>query len=372
MTYTSDHKKYMRKALFLAQKGLGRTSPNPPVGAVIVKSGQVIGEGYHRKAGEPHAEVEAIRNCSESSKDATIYVTLEPCNHRGRTGPCTEAILNAGITEVFIGANDPNPDVKGSGADYLRKQGVTVYEKLLEKECKEILRFFATSIQKKRPYVIYKAAASLDGKTATSAEESQWITSEAARRDVHKLRDHVDAILVGKHTFLKDNPRLTARIPGKKVQNPLRIILNPDLSFPKDCNLLEVLPLNQTVFFYDPERITESQIKKTMAFGFQVKPLIKGTKSTISQILTFLHEEGITSLLLEGGATTAWNFYQEELIDEQVLYLAPKIIGGITAPGVISGQGFQQLSTVPTLNDVTIKQIGCDVRITGKVKYTNQ
>lgn len=359
----------MRKALSLAKKGLGRTHPNPPVGAVIVKSGRIIGMGFHHKAGEAHAEVEAIQNCSEKPKGATIYVTLEPCNHEGRTGACTQAILQAGIAEVFIGATDPNPDVQGSGANYLREHGVIVREELLEKECKEILRFFATSIQKKRPYIIYKAASSLDGKTATSLGESQWITSEAARRDVHKLRDQVDAILVGKHTFLKDNPRLTVRIPSKKIQNPLRLILNPDLSFPENCNLKNIHPLNQTVFLYDPKRVSEQQIKETTAFGFRVKALIKGTRSTVSDILSFLHEAGITSLLIEGGATTAWNFYQEKLIDEQVLYFAPKIIGGATAPGVISGEGFQQLATVPMLNNIEVKKIGCDVRITGKINY---
>lgn len=224
----------MSLALKLARRGLGRTSPNPAVGAVIVRNGKLVGKGYHRAAGEPHAEVEAIRAAGSEARGAELYVTLEPCNHHGRTPPCVEAILEAGIAKVWYGMEDPNPGVRGGGAKRLRDAGVEAVGHVFEKRCRKLNEIYLLNITQKRPFVYLKLAMSLDGRIATRTGHSQWITSEASRRKVHRLRDRVSAIMVGVETIITDNPLLTTRLPQGQGRDPIRIVADSNLRTPSD------------------------------------------------------------------------------------------------------------------------------------------
>ncbi|MBF0273648.1 MAG: bifunctional diaminohydroxyphosphoribosylaminopyrimidine deaminase/5-amino-6-(5-phosphoribosylamino)uracil reductase RibD [Nitrospinae bacterium] len=368
-----ENNRYMRQAIKLAYKGMGYTSPNPPVGAVIVKGNKIIGKGYHQKSGEPHAEIHAINNCTESPKGAELYVTLEPCNHTGKTGPCSEAIIKAGIIKVFIGSIDPNPDVKGSGTVFLEENNIKVVSGILKKECDELIKYFSCFIQKKRPYFIYKSAASIDGKTATATGKSQWITSEKSRIDGHKLRNQVDAILVGKQTFLLDNPQLTTRLTGKRTRNPVRIILNANLSFPKNCTLERIKPLNETIFIYSEKKTTKKDVAAVKNKGFEVFSCETNNKGqfNLKKLCHYLYTKNIASVLIEGGGNTVWNFFNQKLIDEQILYLSPKIIAGKNARGIIDGEGFEDLVNTPVLSEVNIIKLAPDLKITGKIVYQN-
>ena len=235
---TSDDEQFMQLALRLASRGVGYTSPNPMVGAVVVKDGQLVGKGYHQEAGTPHAEVHALRDAGSEATGATLYVTLEPCNHQGRTPPCTEAILNSGVGRVVVGCKDPNPQVRGGGIDFLQSQGVLVEVGIHEEKCLRLNEPFIKHATSALPLVIAKVAASLDGKIASHTGDSRWISNESSRRFVHRLRHAVDAILVGVGTVITDNPRLTTRLPGKKGKNPLRIVLDTHLRTPLDSSVV--------------------------------------------------------------------------------------------------------------------------------------
>ncbi len=368
----------MHLALEEARKGLGYTSPNPPVGAVIVKEDTVSGSGWHKKAGEAHAEVNALRDAAKkgnSAEGATLYVTLEPCCHFGKTPPCTEAIIQAGIARVVVGSIDKNKLVAGKGVQALRNAGITVECEILKKECDELLRFFNCFITKERPYFIHKGACSLDGKTATSAGESQWITSKESREAGHRLRNSVDAILTGAGTLLADNPRLTTRLPGQQCHNPLRLILNPSLKLPeKGCQLLSVSPQSETLFFYDKKRTDLKNKQQIEGAGCRTHALQTGEDGVfdLGELCSLLHKKGVCSVLLEGGAETIAHFYKAKLVDEVHLFLAPMLLGGNNAPGLLGGEGFPALSEAPELTSLTWEKCGCDLSLRGKVVYTGK
>lgn len=312
---------FMAQAIALAKKGLGRTAPNPPVGAIIVKDGRVIGEGYHQKAGTPHAEIVALTSCTEDPKGATIYVTLEPCCHHGKTPPCTQAIQQAGIKRVVFGANDPNPVVSCKGMSELQGGGLEVVAGVCRQEAEDLILWYTHWMKTKRPFTIAKAAMTLDGRIATLDGDSKWISSEESRKRVHELRDQVDGILVGIGTVMKDDPLLTCRVQNGR--DPLRIILDKHLNISNAAKCL-----GQRCMI-----ITESDPKKRpeiLESGSQVIQLVhdKPTESDWEKILDFLGEQGLHSVLIEGGSGIFSSFLKTDLLDALHLYIAPRLLGG--------------------------------------------
>ncbi len=319
---------YMKIALDLAKQRKGLTHPNPTVGAVIVKDNQIIGKGYHYKAGYLHAEREAIKDAKEKGYDlkgSTMFITLEPCCHYGRTPPCTNAIIEEGISKVIIGCLDENPLVKGKGVEILRSHGIEVITGMLEKECKKINEDFFTYILKKRPFVHIKIAQTLDGKIATKTGDSKWITNEKSRYFAHMLRNEATAVLVGTNTALKDNPFLTVRNISTEKQ-PVRVVIDRDLK----------IPINYNVFNFDAKTIiiTSETVSQEKLKIFEEKDNIEiiklstfENKFKVEDILKALYEKEIVHLLVEGGKDTVTEFLKNRVVDKISLFVAPKIIG---------------------------------------------
>jgi len=351
----SEDEHFMRLALKEGYKGLGRTSPNPPVGAVVVKDGRVVGKGYHQRAGTPHAEVHALRAAGEAARGATIYVTLEPCNHYGRTPPCTRAILEAGISRVVIGCKDPNPVAQG-GADFLRAQGLSVVTGVLERECAELCRFFLKAVKTGVPWVIAKAAMSLDGRIATYTGDSKWITGEAARRYGHRLRNIVDAILVGRGTVEADDPALTCRIRGGR--DPARIVLDTMLSLSPERKIFNLDSPAPTIVACGPSAPKDKE-ETLLKKGVRVwrLPEEQGCVS-LAALLSRMQKEGLLSLLVEGGAGVHGSFFDKGLVDEVYLFYGPVIIGGEQAQPAIGGIGAERLSQALWLKDFSYRRLG--------------
>lgn len=333
-----QHEEYMRLALDEAQKGLGRTTPNPAVGAVIVRRGEVVGRGFHKKAGTPHAEVNAIHDAGEAAKGGTIYVTLEPCNHTGRTPPCTQAILQAGLARVVIGAMDPNPKVVGGGADFLRGQGIEVVCGVLEEECQDLIRPFVKHSRTGLPWVIMKAGLSLDGKIAYRRGQGGAVTGSATRRLVHQLRDQVDAILIGIGTAIIDDPSLTTRLEDKDdSRDPLRIVLDSHLRLSPKANMLTQRSAAPTWIFCGPKAAIEREQALIQAGAVVHRlSLAADGRPDLSSLLAFLGERQLTSILVEGGAAVHGAFWGQGLVDELRLFYAPYFIGDQGVP-IISG-----------------------------------
>ncbi len=362
------HHFYMGRAIALARKGIGWCSPNPPVGAVLVKDGAVIGEGFHAKAGGPHAEVVAIASATNDCSDATLYVTLEPCNHHGRTPPCTEAILSAGISEVIVAVRDPNPTVRGGGIDTLRSHGVVVQSGVLENEATELIRAFAFHAATQRPYVFAKFAASLDGKVATHTGESQWITGKASRERVHELRHAVDAILVGVDTVIADDPLLTAR-RSEPSNNPQPIVLDSRGRIGLSSKLVQHAPENTLIVVTTDAMSLKTEVElKTR--GCMVWRMPTDTKGRVSilHLLSTLGEQGIQSLLVEGGPTVLGSFFDDNLVNEIWAFIAPFVIGGANAPGAVAGIGLEALDRPNQFERKTVELLDQDVlvRLTAK------
>ncbi len=351
----------MRLALRLAAKG--NPSPNPYVGAVIVKDGEIIGRGFHRKAGMPHAEVEALNSLADKgeAKGATMYVTLEPCNHFGRTPPCTKAIIEAGIRKVVFAAKDPNPNVKGGGEEELRKNNIQVEGGMLAEESLALNEVFVKYAKTKIPFVVVKAAMSLDGKIATRTGDSKWITGEKARKYAHTLRSRYDAALVGINTVLADNPHLTARIRGGR--NPMRVILDDTLRIPLDANVVGEGTLIATSGRFDGEKKAALEAK-----GAEV--LVCGKERVeLEALLKKLGERGITSLLVEGGAEVQGSFLDAKLADKFILFCAPKLIGGREAKCAFAGKGAETLASAVNVRIERMKKLGEDVFIEAYPRY---
>ncbi len=360
----------MKKALKMASKGLGKTAPNPAVGAVIVRDGQVISSGYHKKAGTAHAEVDAISNLKgKIAPGDIIYVTLEPCNHFGKTPPCTKVILDRGIRNVVVGMRDPNPKVKGGGVEYLKNKGINVRTGVLEKECMELLESFTKFIKTGRPFVIAKSALTLDGFSATSTGHSMWVTGEEARRYVHKLRSQVDAIMVGVGTVIADNPLLTSRLAGKNSRNPHRIILDTHLSIPPDARLLndDAGVMNYIV---TGKKVSGDKIKRVERENASViKCPVKDSHIDLTELMDILGKKNITSILLEGGATLMGSMIRERLIDKFMIFKALKILGAGDGIPMAIGKGPIRMNDSLNLERTKIRKIGSDILITGYPVY---
>ncbi|MDD2554807.1 MAG: bifunctional diaminohydroxyphosphoribosylaminopyrimidine deaminase/5-amino-6-(5-phosphoribosylamino)uracil reductase RibD [Syntrophaceticus sp.] len=359
-----NHEQFMSRALELAEKGRGKTSPNPLVGAVIVRSGGIVGEGYHQKAGTPHAEIHALRDASEKAKGAIMYVTLEPCCHYGRTPPCTEAIIENGIKEVVVGAVDPNPLVAGKGIKTLEKAGIRVITGVLAKDAQRQNEAFIKYIRFGRPFITLKAAISQDGKIATKTGDSKWITGEEARRLVHQMRATNDAIMVGIGTVLADDPLLTVRLQGQHRQ-PLRVIIDSSLRIPIDSQLVKTASQVATIIAAAEGRYSKEKRAELEAMGVEIWDLPAVQKRVdLVTLMQKLGKREITSLLLEGGPTVNTSALEAGLIDKFVFFQAPLIIGGRDSPGVFGGEGCERLSDCLRLNCTSVQKVGDDLMIT--------
>lgn len=358
--------RFMGMALRLARKGLGRTAPNPAVGAVVVKRGKVVGRGWHRAAGQPHAEVEALKDAGKKAKAATLYVTLEPCNHKGRTPPCTDAILKAGIARVVAASSDPNPKVASGGARRLVRGGVDVEMGVREKEGRELIEAFAKHAATGLPFVVAKAAMSLDGKIATRTGHSRWISSRAARRFAHRLRDEADAVLVGSGTVLADDPHLTCRVSNNTGRQPLRVVLDTRLTTPLDSKLVKTAGEGR-VLVACGKKALKSREKALVEAGVEVLRLpAKRGLLDIAALLKELGRRDIMCLLVEGGAVVHGSFFDRGLVDRVYMVIAPKIIGGLDAPGPVAGRGIKTMAQAMNLKDVRVMRKGPDLVITGR------
>ncbi|WP_295163512.1 bifunctional diaminohydroxyphosphoribosylaminopyrimidine deaminase/5-amino-6-(5-phosphoribosylamino)uracil reductase RibD [Selenomonas sp. F0473] len=353
---------YMREALRLAEYARGRTSPNPLVGAVIVRDGIIVGSGWHRAAGEPHAEIHALRMAGELSRGATLYVTLEPCCHYGRTGPCAEAVIAAGIVRVVTALGDPNPAVAGHGIERLRAAGIAVATGICAEEARRQNEVFLKWVVTKRPFVTLKTAMTLDGKTASRTGASHWITGEAARTRVHEWRDAYDVILVGIGTVLADDPSLTVRLPHRTGKNPVRVVLDSMARTPHDAKLLTDGAARTIVVA--GERADPKRTALLQACGAEVVTFGR-ERPDIAALLDFLGAQELTSVFVEGGAAVHWSFLSAGLADKMHVFIAPMLMGGADAPTAVGGTGFASPQEALHLTDMTVEQIGADILVTG-------
>ncbi len=360
---------YMKIAITLAKKGTGKTSPNPLVGAVLVRGGRVLARGYHKRAGSLHAETSALRAAGTKAKGATLYVNLEPCDHYGKTPPCTESIIKSGIKRVVIGTPDPNPINNGKGALRLKRSGIRVDSGVLEAESKAVNRVFNTFIIKKRPFVTVKAAQSLDGKIATFPGHSRWITNHLSRRFAHRIRSHVDAVLVGINTVLKDDPLLNCRLksPGKQ---PLRIGLDSRLRIPKKCRLIR--ERSSKVIIATLKSSSKKKALELERLGVSVISFKeRGGMIDIRELLRFLAKQDVSHLLVEGGGTVIASFFEKGVVDEALFFLSPRIIGGKHALTAVEGGGVRSVNEAIKLKEIKIRRFGGDVLIRGHVYGNN-
>ena len=348
----------------IAEAIRGRPSPNPRVGAAIVRDGEIIALGHHRKAGDAHAEVDAIRNAGERASGSALYVTLEPCNHRGRTGPCTEAIIEAGVARVVIGCHDPAPHVAGA-ADRLRAAGIEVEVGLLEEECTALVADFSKHIRTGLPFVTLKAAVTLDGKIATRTGDSKWITGEAARTEAHRLRDECDAILVGVGTILADDPALTVRhVQGR---DPVRVVLDADLRTPPTAAVIgnEAASDAATLIFHADDALATRQ-KALCVPGVELIPVARHARGVdLSEVLKRLGERDVVRLLVEGGAQVHGTLLDTGFADRAAIFIAPIIIGDASAMSLAAGSGVDSIARASRLERTRVRRLGADWLITG-------
>ncbi len=355
---------YMQCALDLAYQGLGRTAPNPAVGAVIVKDGEIVGRGFHPRAGEPHAEVFALRDAGARARDADVYVTLEPCSHYGKTPPCAEALVAAGVKRVFVGVTDPNPRVAGAGIALLEKAGIDVLVGVQEEQCRRLIAPFKKHILSGLPFTIYKTAMTLDGATATWNGDSKWVSSAASRRHVHHLRDRVEAIMVGIETVLHDDPLLNTRLDDGVGRDPLRVVVDSRLRMPPNSRMLRQSSAAATLIATGVQ--DTDKIRRLEEVGAEILVLpLKGGKVFLPALWRELGRRQVQRLLLEGGATLATAALQERLIDQLMLFAAPKILGGLPARGIFAGPGCDKMAAAEVLTDIRFEQIENDLLITG-------
>lgn len=357
---------YMKRALKLAENGIGKTSPNPLVGAVIVKNGKIIGMGWHERYGGAHAEVNAIKNAVESVESAEIYVNLEPCCHYGKTPPCSELLIEKGIKRVIIGATDPNPKVEGGGIKRLREAGVEVAVGVMKEESRKLNEVFFHYHEKRRPFVVMKTAISLDGKTAAPSGESKWITGTSARNEVQHLRNRYSAIMVGIGTVVKDDPELTCRLEDGK--NPVRIILDSSLRINRNSRVLTDQQRNPTIIACT-DRASSESISELKALGAKVlrcKSL--GSHVDLEDLMDKLKELAIDSILLEGGSAVNDAALFQGIVNKVIMYIAPKIIGGENSKTFVGGKGINQLNQAYPVWIESIDKVGEDIKITAYLK----
>lgn len=352
----------MQRCLELARRGLGRTSPNPMVGAVIVKDGEIIGEGFHPRAGEPHAEVFALEAAGENARGATIYVSLEPCNHYGRTPPCSEAVVAAGLAKAVVGMVDPNPLVAGGGIKRLQEAGIEVVSGVEEEACLKLNEGFIHRILYKKPLGILKYAMTLDGKIATTTGHSAWVTNEDARSAVRELRAGCDAVVVGGNTVRQDNPRLTSRLAG--AQNPLRVVMSRTLNLPTEAHVWDqespTLVLTET----RANRDVQENLRKQGVEVVQLSPL------TPDKAMAYLYDLGFCNVLWECGGVLAASAIASRAVQKVLAFIAPKIIGGSNAPTPVGDLGFTTMTQALSLERVEMRIVGSDCLVEGYLPYS--
>ncbi len=353
----------MRRALALARRGY--TAPNPMVGAVLVKDGRIVGEGYHRRAGLPHAEVEALRRAGENARGATLYVTLEPCGHWGRTPPCADALIEAGVRCVYAAMQDPNPRVSGKGFAKLREAGVEVYEGILEGQARQLNEIFVKYHTTGMPFVTVKAAMSLDGKIATRTGDSKWITDEPARRLVHRLRARYDAIMVGIGTVLEDDPLLTVRLPGLKGIHRLRVVVDSRLRCPDGAQILNVEESPTLIATTDLAPTHRVQSLRERGVEVEVLPADADGHVDLDALMRSLAKRGVTGVLCEGGGTLIASLLARRLVDKVLFFYAPCLIGGHDAPTAVEGEGFARVGESLRLDRVHWRRVGRDMMVQG-------
>lgn len=350
----------MQRCIELARRALGRTSPNPLVGAIVVRDGEIIGEGFHPGAGQPHAEIFALRQAGEKSQGAIIYVNLEPCNHYGRTPPCTEALIAAGVSKVVVGMVDPNPLVAGSGIKRLREAGIDVVVGLETEACHELNEAFTHRILYKRPWGIFKYAMTLDGKIATASGHSAWVTGPEARRYVHQLRTACDAVIVGGNTVRLDNPYLTSH--DTHARNPLRVVMSRHLDLPQDAHLWKTTDAATLV-------LTESGANPDLQ-GYLVNKgveVIEMMPLTPAKVMAYLYDRQLSTVLWECGGTLAAKAIADGTVQKVLAFIAPKIVGGKTAPSPVGDLGLATMTDALVLEGVTWRQLGADYVMEGYV-----
>ncbi|EKD43851.1 MAG: Riboflavin biosynthesis protein RibD [uncultured bacterium] len=351
--------KFIKQTLKLAKKGSSFTAPNPMVGAVIVKNGKIIGQGYHKKYGGDHAEIEALKSAKTNVVGATMYISLEPCSHFGKTPPCANAVIKAGIKKIICCTMDPNPKVAGQGLKKLNDAGIETVLGILSQEARDLNESFFTYHEKKRPFVVIKFATSLDGKIATKDGESKWITNETARQYARGLRERYQSILVGINTVLADDPNLGAQ--NKNQKDPLRIILDPSLQIPLKCQVLR----DKNILIFTSQVADKNKLAKLQKLGYTVVQF-KNKQITIKQILAELYKRKIHSVFVEGGSQTIGNFVDAKLVDKIYSFHAPIIIGGHKSIPAIGGEGIKKLKTALQIVEPQFKIFGDNFLIFGK------
>jgi len=356
----------MSRALELAALGRGLVSPNPMVGAVIVRDGRVVGEGWHEGPGTPHAEVRALAAAADQARGATLYCTLEPCDHVGRTPPCTSAIVRSGLAEAIVATADPNPIVDGRGFERLRAAGIHVEVGVSGDASRRLNAAFERHVVTGMPHVTLKSAASLDGKTAARDGSSKWITGEAARGDVQRLRAASDAVVVGAGTVIADDPALTVRDPSYRGRAPLRVVVDAAGRVGADGRAFDA---SAPTLVATTARAGRATVDAWTASGADVVSFDPDPTDGVClpQLLAHLGKRDVQGVVVEGGATLAWSFVRESLVDRVVLYLAPKLVGGAEAPGVLMGEGFAPIDEAATLSIVSVERIGDDLRVEADV-----
>lgn len=349
----------MDLCLSLASRASGRTAPNPLVGCVIVRDGQIVGQGFHPEAGQPHAEVFALREAGELAKGATVYVSLEPCSHYGRTPPCSEALIAGGVGKVVVGMVDPNPQVAGSGIAKLRQAGIEVVVGVQEEACRRLNEGFIHRMLHRQPLGILKYAMTLDGKIATDTGHSAWVTSPEARSEVHKLRKSCDAVIIGANTARRDNPRLTSR-SSDRADNPLRVVMSRNLDLPREAHLWDTTEADTLV-------LTEVGVNRDFQQFLTEKGVEVVEISSLSPatVMAYLYDRSCLSVLWECGGILAARAIAEGSVQKILAFIAPKIIGGETAPSPVGDLGLTKMTEALTLEKLTVRSIGSDYLIEG-------
>lgn len=368
--FMQEKEEYMRRALELARKGEGHTSPNPMVGCVVVKDGRIISEGYHEKYGEFHAERNALTRCTEDTAGADLYVTLEPCCHQGKTPPCTDIIIEKKIARVFVGSMDSNPLVAGKGVQILRDHGIYVETGILEEECLKLNEVFYHYITAKTPFVVMKYAMTLDGKIACATGDSKWVTGEIARAQVHRMRGRYRGIMVGIGTVLADDPMLNCRVEGGV--DPVRIICDSNLHIPLESQIVKTASEIETIVACSHESLEaekkQEKIRKLKEAGIQLIGTEGAHGVNLVELMKKLGEQNIDSILLEGGGTLNASALEDGIVNKVYAYIAGKLIGGMDARSPVEGMGIDRMADAITLKDMEIERLGDDFCIVGYVK----
>lgn len=368
--FMQEKEEYMRRALELARKGEGHTSPNPMVGCVVVKDGRIISEGYHEKYGEFHAERNALTRCTEDTTGADLYVTLEPCCHQGKTPPCTDIIIEKKIARVFVGSMDSNPLVAGKGVQILREHGIYVETGILEEECLKLNEVFYHYITTKTPFVVMKYAMTLDGKIACATGDSKWVTGEIARAQVHRMRGRYRGIMVGIGTVLADDPMLNCRVEGGV--DPVRIICDSNLHIPLESQIVKTASEIETIVACSQESLEaerkQEKIRKLKDAGIQLIGTEGAHGVNLVELMKKLGEQNIDSILLEGGGTLNASALEDGIVNKVYAYIAGKLIGGMDARSPVEGMGIDRMADAITLKDMEIERLGDDFCIVGYVK----